>query len=64
MDRTVANAALTLQSIAGTDPINDAYYRRYWGPLEPVRRRPAAPPTVPNYMTALDLNFVRGKRIG
>ena len=42
MDRTVANAALTLQSIAGPDPINDAYYR-ILGPLDPRGGRPAAP---------------------
>ena len=65
MDRTVANAALTLQSIAGTDPINDAYYREYWGPgIDPATVVPPQPPTVPNYISALDLNFVRGKRIG
>ncbi len=65
MDRTVANAALTLQSIAGTDPINDAYYREYWGPgIDPATVVPPQPPTVPNYSSALDLNFVRGKRIG
>ncbi|WP_053227163.1 amidase family protein [Solirubrobacter soli] len=64
MDRTVANAAMTLQSIAGPDPINDAYYREYWGALNPASVVPPAPPTVPNYMSALDVNFVRGKRIG
>ena len=65
MDRTVANAALTLQSIAGKDPINDAYYTEYWGPgINPSDVVPPQPPTVPDYTSALDLDFVRGKRIG
>ena len=65
MDRTVANAALTLQSIAGKDPINDAYYAEYWGPgINPSDVVPPQPPTVPDYTTALDLDFVRGKRVG
>ncbi|HEX6020972.1 MAG TPA: amidase family protein, partial [Solirubrobacter sp.] len=65
MDRTVANAAMTLQSIAGYDPINEAYYRNYWGPgIDPDTVVPPLPATVPNYMSALDLDFVRGKRIG
>ena len=65
MDRTVANAALTLQSIAGTDPINTAYYTEYWGPgINPATVVPPQPPTVPNYSSALNLNFVRGQRIG
>ena len=32
MDRTVANAAMTLQSIAGHDPHNDAATTAVWGP--------------------------------
>ena len=32
MDRTVANAAMTLQSIAGHDAHNADYYRGIWGP--------------------------------
>src|SRR5687768_10971249 len=32
MDRSVANAALTLQSIAGHDPINEAGQEAFWGP--------------------------------
>ena len=65
MDRTVANAAMTLQSIAGTDPLSTtAYYAEFFGPEHPRAscRRCRAP--CPNYMSALDLNFVRGKRIG
>jgi Asp-tRNA(Asn)/Glu-tRNA(Gln) amidotransferase A subunit family amidase len=64
MDRTVANAAMTLQSIAGKDPINDAYYANYWGELDPETVVPPQPDTVPDYLSALDLDFVKGKRIG
>ncbi|MDA0166576.1 amidase family protein [Solirubrobacter ginsenosidimutans] len=65
MDRTVANAAMTLQSIAGPDPHNADYYRGIWGPgINDADIIPPVPATVPNYMSALDLNFVRGKRIG
>ena len=65
MDRTVANAALTLQSIAGYDAHNADYYRGIWGPGVPDSEIiPPVPATVPNYLSALDLNFVRGKRIG
>jgi amidase len=65
MDRTVANAAMTLQSIAGYDPHNADYYRGIWGPgINDTDIIPPVPATVPNYMSALDLNFVRGKRIG
>ena len=65
MDRTVANAALTLQSIAGYDAHNADYYSGIWGPgIDDTDILPPVPRTVPNYMSALDLNFVRGKRIG
>jgi Asp-tRNA(Asn)/Glu-tRNA(Gln) amidotransferase A subunit family amidase len=65
MDRTVANAAMTLQSIAGYDPHNADYYRGIWGPgITDSDIIPPVPATVPNYMSALDLDFVRGKRIG
>ena len=65
MDRTVANAAMTLQSIAGHDAHNADYYRGIWGPgIVDSDIIPPVPATVPNYMSALDLNFVRGKRIG
>jgi amidase len=63
MERTVANAALNLQSTAGPDPDSVAEYTAIFGPdIDAVL--PPAPATVPNYMSALDLNFVRGKRIG
>jgi amidase len=60
---TVANAALNLQSTAGPDPDSVAEYTAIFGPnIDAVL--PPAPATVPNYLSALDLNFVRGKRIG
>ncbi len=63
MERSVANAALNLQSTAGADPDSVAEYTAIFGPnIDAVL--PPAPATVPNYMSALDLNFVRGKRIG
>src|SRR5690349_18524724 len=63
MERTVANAAMNLQSTAGPDPDSVAEYTAIFGPnIDAVL--PPAPATVPNYMSALDLNFVRGKRIG
>ena len=65
MDRTVANAAMTLQSIAGYDAHNADYYKGIWGAGVPDEEIiPPVPATVPNYMSALDPNFVRGKRIG
>ena len=65
MDRTVANAAMTLQSIAGYDAHNAEYYKGIWGAGVPDEEIiPPVPATVPNYMSALDPNFVRGKRIG
>jgi Asp-tRNA(Asn)/Glu-tRNA(Gln) amidotransferase A subunit family amidase len=63
MDRTVSNAALTLQSIAGPDPIATQGYREIFGdPISEVVK--PAPPTVPDYLSALDLDFAKGKRIG
>ncbi len=63
MDRTVSNAALTLQSIAGKDP--ESSYAGLWGPgVDDDTIIPPQPAAVPNYMSALDLDFVRGKRIG
>lgn len=69
MDRTVANAALTLQSIAGYDPINEAGQEAFWGPdfdsTDPAKQiLPPLPPGVPDYLSALDLDFVEGMRIG
>ncbi|HZO05983.1 MAG TPA: amidase family protein [Solirubrobacterales bacterium] len=66
MDRTVANAALTLTSIAGSNSVNDAYYEDYWGELElePEDIAPPVPNPLPDYLSALDPQFVKGKRIG
>jgi Asp-tRNA(Asn)/Glu-tRNA(Gln) amidotransferase A subunit family amidase len=63
MDRTVANAAMHLQSMAGRDPKNEAAYETVFGPnwRDSVTQ---APDVVPDYVSALDLNFVNGKRIG
>ena len=65
MERTVENVALTLQSIAGYDPENEAYYHGIWGPgVADEDVIPPVPHMVPDYLSALDLDFVRGKRIG
>ncbi len=63
MDRTVANAAMHLQSMAGRDPKNEAGYAEVFGPNweQSVTR---APDPIPDYMSALDIDFVQGKRIG
>ncbi len=63
MDRSVSNAALTLQSIAGMDP--ESSYDGIWGPgVDDDTIIPPQPATVPDYLSALDADFVRGKRIG
>ena len=64
MDRTVEQAALTLTAIAGQDP--ESSYDGLWGltPEEDDLVIPPAPATVPNYMSALTMSFVNGKRIG
>ena len=69
MDRTVANAAMTLQSIAGHDPVNEAGQEDFWGPdfdsTDPAKQiLPPLPAGVPDYMSALDLDYVDGMRIG
>jgi len=65
MDRTVANAAMTLQSIAGHDPINAASYAGIWGPgIDDEDIIPPLPSELPDYMSAIDPDFVDGKRIG
>ncbi len=63
MTRTVADAAMTLQSIAGPDPESVTEYTDIFGP-NVAAVIPPAPSQVPNYMSALDLSFVRGKKIG
>jgi Asp-tRNA(Asn)/Glu-tRNA(Gln) amidotransferase A subunit family amidase len=69
MDRSVANAALTLQSIAGHDPVNEAAQEAFWGPgfdsTDPAKQiLPPLPAGVPDYLSALRLDYVDGMRIG
>ncbi|MEV4421095.1 amidase family protein [Patulibacter sp. NPDC049589] len=65
MDRTVENAAMTLQSIAGYDAENADYYTGIWGPgVDDEDVIPPVPADVPDYLSALDLDFVDGKRVG
>lgn len=63
MDRTVANAALNLQVMSGRDAKNEAGYAAVFGDSwqESITR---APEQLPDYLSALDLDFVRGQRIG
>ncbi|HVX33299.1 MAG TPA: amidase family protein [Solirubrobacterales bacterium] len=67
--RTVEDAAMTLQSIAevpGTDPEANAEYEGMMGPhfLENEDIQPAPFTELPNYMSALKMSWVDGKRIG
>jgi amidase len=67
--RNVPDAAMTLQSIAevtGTDPEANEEYEAIMGPhfLENGDIQPAPFTKLPNYMSALNTNFVSGKRIG
>ncbi|NAS25323.1 hypothetical protein GT755_27020 [Herbidospora sp. NEAU-GS84] len=65
MVRTVSDAALTLASIAGPDPVADAGYKAMFGDDYIAKGIiPALPATLPDYMKALDPNFVAGKKIG
>ncbi|HEV7730816.1 MAG TPA: amidase family protein [Candidatus Binatia bacterium] len=63
MDRSVANAAINLQSMAGRDLKNEAGYAEVFGANweQSIKK---APEPLPDYISALDLNFVAGKRIG
>jgi amidase len=67
--KTVADAATTLESIAevtGTDPEANAEYEAIMGPefLNNEDIQPAPFTTLPEYKSALNLEFVKGKRIG
>jgi len=67
--KSVADAAMTLQSIAeppGTDPEADKEYADIMGPEWNTNGDVLQAPfkTLPDYLSALDLNFVKGKRIG
>jgi amidase len=63
MDRSVTNAAIHLYAMSGRDPKNEAGYARIFGDnwRDSVTQ---APDVVPYYPDALDIDFVRGKRIG
>jgi amidase len=67
--RTVEDAAMTLQSIAevtGTDPEANAEYEGMMGPnfLHNEDIQPAPFTELPDYMSALTMSYVAGKRIG
>jgi Asp-tRNA(Asn)/Glu-tRNA(Gln) amidotransferase A subunit family amidase len=63
MERSVADAALNLTAIAGPDPLNDV--SDIWGPgVDPDYVIPPIPDPIPNYLSALNLDYVKGKRIG
>ncbi len=69
MEKTVADAAKTLQSLAeipGTDQEEDEEFEGMEGPnfLKNGDVLPAPFATVPNYSEALTTSFVSGKRIG
>jgi amidase len=65
MTRTVEDAVFTLQAIAGYDAENAEYYRGIWGEgIDDEEIIPPVPATVPDYTAALDVDYVRGKRIG
>jgi amidase len=67
--KTVEDAAITLQSIAqvpGTDPESNEEYAGIMGPefLENGDLLPAPFTKLPEYTSALRMNYVKGKRIG
>jgi amidase len=67
--KTVPDAAMTLESIAevtGTDDEANAEYEAIMGPefLKNEDIQPAPFTTLPEYKSALSLEFVKGKRIG
>ncbi len=69
MVKTVEDAAITLQSIAeapGTDPEAEKEYADIMGPEWNTNGDVLQAPftTLPNYTSALNLEFVKGKRIG
>ena len=63
MERNVENVALNLQSTAGRDPLNDIGYEAMFGP-NIFGAIAQAPDPLPDYLSALDLDFVSGKKIG
>ncbi|MDX6639664.1 MAG: amidase [Solirubrobacteraceae bacterium] len=69
MERTVTDAAMTLQSITGDDSAIEAEadqeYRDVFGSDYIAQGIiPARPTPTPDYMSALTTSFVQGKRIG
>ncbi|MCW2968694.1 MAG: Asp-tRNAAsn/Glu-tRNAGln amidotransferase subunit [Solirubrobacteraceae bacterium] len=69
MERTVSDAAITLQSITGDDPAIEAEadqeYKDVFGSDYLAQGiLPARPSPTPNYTSALTTDFVQGKRIG
>jgi Asp-tRNA(Asn)/Glu-tRNA(Gln) amidotransferase A subunit family amidase len=63
MERSVADAALNLTVTAGPDPLND--YSGIWGPgVDDDYIVPPLPTPIPDYLSALDLDYVDGMRIG
>jgi len=67
--KDVPDAAMTLQSIAevtGSDPEANEEYSAIMGPefLKNGDIQPAPFTTLPNYLSALTMSFVEGKRIG
>jgi amidase len=63
MERSMENLALNLQSTAGRDPLNEQGYEAIFGP-NIFGSIAQAPDPLPNYLSALDPNFVNGKKIG
>ncbi|MCW2989910.1 MAG: Asp-tRNAAsn/Glu-tRNAGln amidotransferase subunit [Solirubrobacterales bacterium] len=69
MERTVTDAAMTLQSITGTDPDIEAeakqeYIDVFGSDYLATGVLPTRPDVIPNYMSALTTDFVQGKRVG
>jgi amidase len=69
MEKNVSDVAITLQSLAevpGSDPEANEEFEGMEGPhfLENGDVLPAPFTTVPNYSSALSMEFVKGKRIG
>jgi amidase len=69
MERTVTDAAMTLDSITGTDPAiqaeADQEYKDVFGDDYLAQGIiPTRPSTLPSYMSALSTSYVQGKRIG
>ena len=66
MVRNVSDAAMTLASIAGPDPDGRRGVQRDLRTRLPRHRRHSrrCPRELPDYMKALDVNFVKGKKIG